>query len=95
MVDTVATAISAGQRVLVASTNNRAVDEIHERCEQIMPGLVVRTGSTKELETEAKGLAALLTPAPPGPSTETRRAAFRHALQKRREVERQLGNRTA
>ena len=33
----------ACQRVLVASTNNRAVDEIHERCERIRPGLVLRS----------------------------------------------------
>ncbi|WP_050997070.1 MULTISPECIES: caspase, EACC1-associated type [Frankia] len=41
----VATAVANGQRVLVASTNNRAVDEVWERCENELPGLLVRTGS--------------------------------------------------
>ncbi len=41
----VATAVANGQRVLVASTNNRAVDEVWERCENEIPGLLVRTGS--------------------------------------------------
>jgi RecA/RadA recombinase len=41
----VATAVSNGQKVLVASTNNRAVNEVWKRCEDLVPGCVVRTGS--------------------------------------------------
>ena len=90
VVDVVATAIAAGQRVLVASTNNRAVDEIHERCERIRPGLMLRSGSRDTLPVEADGLAALLAPTPPGVTTETRRAAFGAAVQKRRQAEEKL-----
>ncbi len=41
----VATAVANDQSVLVTSTNNRAVDEVWERCQSITPGLIVRTGS--------------------------------------------------
>lgn len=41
----IATAVANGRSVLVASTNNQAVDEIWQRCERLVPGSVVRTGS--------------------------------------------------
>ena len=41
----VATAVTAGQSVLVASTNNTAVDEVWQRCRGLFPGLMIRTGS--------------------------------------------------
>jgi Mrp family chromosome partitioning ATPase len=41
----VATAVANERSVLVTSTNNRAVDEVWQRCERIAPGLVIRTGS--------------------------------------------------
>lgn len=41
----VATAVSNGLSVLIASTNNQAVDEVWQRCERLVPGTVVRTGS--------------------------------------------------
>ncbi|MFJ4102263.1 caspase, EACC1-associated type [Amycolatopsis japonica] len=41
----VATAVANGQSVLVTSTNNRAVDEVWERCERLVPGVLIRTGS--------------------------------------------------
>ncbi|WP_242440959.1 AAA domain-containing protein [Streptomyces sp. CB02923] len=44
----VATAISAGQTVLVASTNNEAVDEVWRRCDTLVPGSIVRTGSARK-----------------------------------------------
>jgi hypothetical protein len=47
IVNLVATAIAAGQTVLVASTNNRAVDEVFKRCRSIHPGLLVRTGGPR------------------------------------------------
>ncbi|MEY9929117.1 hypothetical protein ABH926_003757 [Catenulispora sp. GP43] len=45
IVNLVATAVAAGQSVLVASTNNTAVDEVWNRCERLVEGLIVRTGS--------------------------------------------------
>ena len=41
----VATAVTRGHSVLVASTNNGAVDEVWARCEKLCPGSMVRTGS--------------------------------------------------
>ncbi|WP_406348235.1 AAA domain-containing protein [Streptomyces sp. NBC_00144] len=67
----VATAIAAGQTVLVASTNNDAVDEVWRRCDKLVPGSVVRTGSARKsgksnAEHEAAALHALRTgPEPP------------------------------
>ncbi len=43
--NTVATAVATGRTVLVASTNNAAVDEVWRRCRDLVPGLLVRTGS--------------------------------------------------
>jgi hypothetical protein len=67
--NTVATAISDGQSVLVASSNNEAVNEVWRRCEQLVPGSVVRTGSkTKTMdytEIEATGLHQLRTASAP------------------------------
>lgn len=78
VVDAVATAVAAGQSVLVASTNGRAVDEIHERCERLFPGLVLRTGSVKARPVEASGLESLLNAQWPSPRTrETREYAAR------------------
>ncbi|MFE2846760.1 AAA domain-containing protein [Streptomyces scopuliridis] len=61
----VATAVANGQSVLVASTNNEAVDEVWQRCEKLVPGSVVRTGSrtkTKDYtQTEADALHVLRT----------------------------------
>ncbi|MFJ4572315.1 AAA domain-containing protein [Streptomyces sp. NPDC088846] len=56
----VATAVAAGQSVLVASTNNEAVDVVAERCDEISPGLLMRTGNVEAREREAGKLAGLL-----------------------------------
>ncbi|MEE1748614.1 caspase, EACC1-associated type [Streptomyces sp. JV184] len=56
----VATAVAAGQSVLVASTNNEAVDVVAERCDEISPALLVRTGNVEAREREAAKLAGLL-----------------------------------
>ncbi|MEQ4725823.1 AAA domain-containing protein [Nonomuraea sp. B19D2] len=45
VVNVVATAVVNGQSVLVASNNNEAVDEVWRRCEELVPGSMVRTGS--------------------------------------------------
>ncbi|KPH98281.1 peptidase C14 caspase catalytic subunit p20 [Actinobacteria bacterium OV450] len=56
----VTTAVAAGQTVLVASTNNEAVDVVAERCDEISPGLLMRTGNAAALEREAAKLERLL-----------------------------------
>ncbi|MCX2927060.1 caspase, EACC1-associated type [Streptomyces sp. NEAU-W12] len=56
----VATCVAAGQSVLVASTNNEAVNVVAERCDDIAPGLLMRTGNTEALEREAAKLERLL-----------------------------------
>jgi AAA domain-containing protein len=56
----VATAVAADQSVLVASTNNQAVDEVVQRCDSIMPGLILRTGRETERQREADALDELL-----------------------------------
>ncbi|MFF4320702.1 AAA domain-containing protein [Streptomyces sp. NPDC001568] len=56
----VTTAVAAGQSVLVASTNNEAVNVVAERCDAISPGLLMRTGNKDAREREAQKLAELL-----------------------------------
>ncbi|MEU3560277.1 AAA domain-containing protein [Kitasatospora sp. NPDC006786] len=69
----VETCVQAGQSVLVASTNNEAVNVIATRCEEIAPGLLIRTGNPKALQEEASKLERLLREAPqlPGRSSAT------------------------
>ncbi len=83
--DLVATAIAAGQTVLVASTNNDAVDEVWRRCDALVPGSVVRTGSARKngtgksnAEHEAAALHALRTG--PEPSTTVATASMAATL---------------
>ncbi|WP_338932311.1 AAA domain-containing protein [Streptomyces netropsis] len=56
----VTTCVAAGQSVLVASTNNEAVNVVAERCDDIAPGLMMRTGNAEALEREAVKLEQLL-----------------------------------
>ncbi|MBZ3903359.1 caspase, EACC1-associated type [Streptomyces griseiscabiei] len=56
----VTTCVAAGQSVLVASTNNEAVNVVAERCDDIAPGLLMRTGNVEALEREATKLERLL-----------------------------------
>jgi hypothetical protein len=56
----VTTCVAAGHSVLVASTNNEAVDVVAQRCDDIAPGLLMRTGNAEALEREAAKLARLL-----------------------------------
>lgn len=56
----VTTAVAAGESVLVASTNNEAVDVVAGRCDEISPGLLMRTGNASALEREAAKLEQLL-----------------------------------
>jgi hypothetical protein len=70
----VATAVAAGERVLVASTNNQAVDEVRRRCEALAPSSVVRTGAYRyREEDEATALSALRKASPPEHNTATAR----------------------
>ena len=50
----VTTAVAAGESVLVASTNNTAVDEVVERANRLLPGadLIVRTGNADKQSKE-------------------------------------------
>ncbi|WP_040800556.1 AAA domain-containing protein [Nocardia higoensis] len=90
----VATALVSNSTVLVASTNNRAVDEVWERCENITPGSVVRTGS-KAHRTRACDVLRTLRALPPAEfNAATARAAARQAEQALGEV-RALFSRTA
>ncbi|WP_055547754.1 AAA domain-containing protein [Streptomyces sp. NBRC 110028] len=57
---TVTTCVAAGQSVLVASTNNEAVDVVAKRCDDVAPGLMMRTGNAKALKEEAEKLERLL-----------------------------------
>ncbi|MEU1955232.1 caspase, EACC1-associated type [Nocardia rhamnosiphila] len=69
VVNLVATAIAADQTVLVASTNNRAVDEVVQRCRELVPGSIVRTGNLgyqPEEQRELRYLAALAPGQNPG-----------------------------
>ncbi|WP_328678011.1 caspase, EACC1-associated type [Streptomyces sp. NBC_00343] len=69
----VATCVAAGESVLVASTNNEAVNVVAQRCDDIAPGLLMRTGNVDALVKEAEKLEQLLStpPAPPGRSSPT------------------------
>ncbi|MET8828458.1 AAA domain-containing protein [Streptomyces sp. NPDC004610] len=56
----VATCVAAGQSVLVASTNNEAVQVVADRCDAVAPGLLMRTGNKEAREREAAKLERLL-----------------------------------
>jgi len=81
----VATAVCAGQSVLVVSTNNRAVDEVWERCKDLVPGSVVRTGSRSKKrdyrQEESNTLTELLGTPPLTATFATRQAELRLALE--------------
>ncbi|PZS15190.1 MAG: hypothetical protein DLM60_17710 [Pseudonocardiales bacterium] len=79
IVDVVATAIAAGQSVLVASTNNGAVNEVWRRCDELVPGSVVRTGSGVNQAHELDGLEKLCKAPGPEVTPATLREAHRSA----------------
>lgn len=56
----VATAWIAKQSVLVASTNNQAVNVVCERASKIWPGLIIRTGAREYRDSARELLAQLL-----------------------------------
>ncbi|MGI9098053.1 MAG: caspase, EACC1-associated type [Solirubrobacteraceae bacterium] len=61
----VTTAVANEQSVVVTSTNNRAVDEVWERCNSVAPGLLIRTGNRSYDQAEAGCLRALQTAGQP------------------------------
>lgn len=71
VVNLVATAISTGHTVLVASTNNRAVDEVWKRCEKLLPGTVIRSGNVANQGNEQAGLTSLTRLSPPDINIQT------------------------
>ena len=85
-----ATAVAAGLSVLVASTNNQAVDEVWHRCEARVPGLIVRTGNRDYRPKERESLAALLALASCARSSSTTTHAAAHARAVRQAVEARL-----
>ncbi|WP_016697306.1 caspase, EACC1-associated type [Actinoalloteichus spitiensis] len=74
----VATAVTNGQSVLVASTNNQAVNEVWRRCDRLLRDSVVRTGSSSSEEDyrqhEADALQRLLRWKPSDTTLATARA---------------------
>ncbi|MGH8905680.1 MAG: AAA domain-containing protein [Egibacteraceae bacterium] len=109
IVNVVATAYAAGESVLLASTNNAAVDVVADRAAEakLRDGLVVRTGKAKNRENAQTQLERLASeqPTPADIATtalgmDARHAAFedcRAGLDERADVEaelyRQLGHR--
>ncbi|MFF0544830.1 AAA domain-containing protein [Nocardia thailandica] len=79
VVNLIATALCNGDTVLVASTNNRAVDEVWSRCEKLFPGMVIRSGHRGRIQDQADGLAAIarLSPAQVGIPTRAVEARYR------------------
>ncbi|EST37419.1 hypothetical protein N566_13145 [Streptomycetaceae bacterium MP113-05] len=90
IVNAVATARAAGQTVLVASTNNKAVDEVWERCEALAPGLLVRTGNKLAVEEELRTLEELTRSVQPHQSSAMHRGELRNHLREQEELRRQL-----
>ena len=90
VVSVVGAVVAAGGKVLVASTNNRAVDEVWRRCSGVVPGLVVRTGSSSgevdNRERERLGLLELLALEAPAANVATWRARHAVAVREYREA---------
>ncbi|WP_030939622.1 caspase, EACC1-associated type [Streptomyces sp. NRRL S-646] len=90
IVNAVATARAAGQTVLVASTNNKAVDEVWERCEALAPGLLVRTGNQTAVEQELRTLEQLTGSVRPHQSSQMHRGELRNHLRAQEVLRRHL-----
>lgn len=90
IVNAVATARAAGQTVLVASTNNKAVDEVWERCEALAPGLLVRTGNQTAVEHELRTLEQLTRSIRPHQSSQMHQGELRNHLRGQEALRRKL-----
>jgi hypothetical protein len=91
VVNLIATAIASGQTVLVASTNNAAVNEVSRRCNDIMEGCVVRTGSQEYRAHEAEMLGVLRVMGAPDTNVETAGEELRWADHTRQQWHTALG----
>lgn len=92
IVNAVATARAAGHSVLVASTNNKAVDEVWERCEALVPGLLVRTGNQAAVEHEVRTLEQLTRSVRPHQTSQTYRGELRNHLRAQETLRRRLAD---
>ncbi|MFJ8312843.1 MULTISPECIES: AAA domain-containing protein [unclassified Streptomyces] len=90
IVNAIATARAAGQTVLVASTNNTAVDGVWKSCEELAPGLLVRTGNRSYVEQEMSSLQRLAHAARPSRSSAVLGGELRNAVQDQATVRRLL-----
>jgi hypothetical protein len=72
----VANAVARNRTVLVASTNNTAVDEVWHRCQRLLPGMLIRTGNASYETEEAAGLHELQSLDPPASNVTTADAAL-------------------
>ncbi|WP_326685022.1 AAA domain-containing protein [Streptomyces microflavus] len=95
IVNAVATARAAGQTVLVASTNNKAVDEVWERCEELAPGLLVRTGNQLAVDQELRTLEQLAHSTKPDQTSQTYRGELRNHLRSQGALRRRFGDVTS
>ncbi|MFC8965094.1 AAA domain-containing protein [Streptomyces sp. NPDC057094] len=95
IVNAVATARAAGQTVLFASTNNKAVDEVWQRCEALAPGLLVRTGNQAAVEEELRTLDGLARSAKPRQSSQVHRGDLRIRLRDQGAARRRLAEAAA
>lgn len=81
----IATAVAHGQRVLLASTNHGAVNEVCEKFAEFAPGCLIRTREKDNPDIERETLEGLLALQPPEPgSVATAHAELRNVW---REVE--------
>ncbi|MEU6155921.1 AAA domain-containing protein [Actinosynnema sp. NPDC047251] len=87
----VATAVANGQTVLVASTNNQAVNEVSQRVGAMVAGAVVRTGSSDYRREEANTLADLAALGPGPGNVATARAQLNQALAAQEAVRAEFG----
>ncbi|TDE10939.1 AAA domain-containing protein [Jiangella asiatica] len=60
IVDVVATAVAAGQKVLVTSTDDAALHELARRCGALAPGLLIKTGDAQARAEEKQLVRELL-----------------------------------
>ncbi|MEV0294931.1 AAA domain-containing protein [Nocardia sp. NPDC050710] len=77
----VATAVANDQTILVASTNNPAVDEVWERSRKIVPGSIIRTGNVEYRKGIEESLRFLLKLPAPERNSATAMMALRQADQ--------------
>ncbi|WP_028938231.1 caspase, EACC1-associated type [Pseudonocardia spinosispora] len=87
----IATAIANGQKVLLASNNHAAVNEVCAKFAEFAPGGLVRTRDKDRPDIEKEALESLCTlAAPPQGSVDTARAKLHQATETMAELDREL-----